>query len=312
MFQRKKQPEPGSPRTSLRNTFNAFFDNHGRHQLQEAKELSGGLTNKSFLTRTLSSEYIARIPGSGTDLYISRKDESHNTQAAFEVGVTPAVEYDEKNGFKITRFVQNAVAMNNALLKEADFIKAVASALHHLHTNSRPFSNEINVFSRNDTMRSILQTLPTMYDEIDTRIQVIKEKLSQFTFTKTPCHNDTTPGNFLFANNKMVLIDFEYSGNNDPAWDLACLSMEADFEDWQDDTLLNAYPTTDETFRERFNLYKPVVEYWVGLWCLVQLNNANVISNQDELRKLEEKRMTKCQSLLDTSERKTNRMSLVN
>lgn len=309
---RKQQAAPSSPRTSVRNSFKAFFDNDGRHQLQKAKELSGGLTNKSYHARTLSTEYIARIPGTGTEAYISREAESYNTQAAIEIGLTPTVDYDEANGYKVTRFVQGALPMDSALLKQADFIKNVARTLHQLHTTSRPFSNEINVFSRNDTMRSILQTLPTMYDEIDARIQVIKEKLSQFTFTKTPCHNDTTPGNFLFANNKMVLIDFEYSGNNDPAWDLACLSMEADFEDWQDDILLNAYSTNDDTFRERFNLYKPVVEYWVGLWCLVQLNNANVISNQDELRKLEEKRMTKCQALLDTSERKTNRMSLVN
>lgn len=311
MFHRK-QPDPGSPRTTIRNSFRAFFDKDGRHLLQEAKELSGGLTNKSFLTRTLSSEYIARIPGAGTESYISRQDESHNTQAAFEIGVTPTVEYDESNGYKVTRYVRDAVAMNNMLLKQADHIKAVAAALHLLHTRSKPFTNEINVFQRNETMRAILPTLPTMYEEIDIRIQAIKHKLSQFEFKKTPCHNDTTPGNFLLSNNKILLIDFEYSGNNDPAWDLACLAMEADFEDWQDEILLNAYPTTDDTFRERYHLYKPVVEYWVGLWCLVQLNNANVISDSDELKKLEEKRMTKCLTLLEASERKTSRMSLVN
>lgn len=308
----RKQAEPGSPRTTVRNSFKAFFDKDGRHVLQNAKELSGGLTNKSYLTRTLSTEYIARIPGAGTDAYISRQAESYNTQAAFEIGITPAVDYDEANGYKVTRFVQDALPMNHALLKQADYIKAVASVLHQLHTTSKPFANEINVFTRNDTMRSTLQSLPTMYNEIDARIQAIKTKLGQYKFNKAPCHNDTTPGNFLFANNKIVLIDFEYSGNNDPAWDLACLAMEADFEDWQDDILLNAYPTTDDTFRERFNLYKPVVEYWVGLWCLVQLNNANVISNSDELRQLEEKRMTKCQALLDANERRTTRMSLVN
>lgn len=303
---------PASPRSTMRRTFTAFFDHNGRHLVQEAKELAGGLTNKSFFTRTLSSEYLARIPGTGTDSYINRQDESYNTKAAYDIGVTPEVIYDEQNGYKITRFLKEAVAMNSTLLKQPDLISSVAGVLHSLHTSSNRFANDIDVFIRNDTMRSMLATLPPLYDELDAKIQVIKHQLSQFRINQTACHNDTTPGNFLLSNGKMLLIDFEYSGNNDPAWDLACLSMEAEFEEWQDDILLKSYPTEDATFHERFTLYKPVVEYWVGLWCLVQLNNSNIISDSAELRQLEEKRMSKCKLLLEAIESKSSRMGLFN
>ena len=41
-----------------------------------------------------------------------------------------------------------------------------------------------------------------------------------------PCHNDPWPGNLLDADGpdgRIYLIDWEYSGMNDPMWDLADL-----------------------------------------------------------------------------------------
>ena len=43
-----------------------------------------------------------------------------------------------------------------------------------------------------------------------------------------PCHNDTVPENFVVdSNGNGYLIDWEYSGMNDPTWDLAAYILES-------------------------------------------------------------------------------------
>ncbi len=57
-----------------------------------------------------------------------------------------------------------------------------------------------------------------------------------------PCHNDTVPENFVKdINERMYLIDWEYSGLNDPMWDLAAHSIECDFSEDDEELFLNLY-----------------------------------------------------------------------
>lgn len=287
-----------SPRSLVKSSFHTFFDQDGHRQLKKAKELKGGLTNRSIRVKTLSNQYLARIPGSGTDQYINREHESYNTQVAYDAGVTPEVFYDQKNGFKVTHFLKNPLAMTKESLKNPEYLQQVAAALKQLHT-APLFANTINVFERNENMQAILSDITPEYQELEPQIQAIRSNLSQYQITKVPCHNDTTPGNFILSAGKMYMIDFEYSGNNDPAWDLACLSMESEFDEQQDALLFDAYASDDKTLFERFRLYKPVVEYWVGLWCRIQLSNANIMTHQDDLKMLEEKRLGKCKEMLE-------------
>ena len=48
-------------------------------------------------------------------------------------------------------------------------------------------------------------------------------------FEQYPCHNDTVPENFLMdpVSRRPYLIDWEYSGMNDPTWDIAMYILES-------------------------------------------------------------------------------------
>lgn len=51
-----------------------------------------------------------------------------------------------------------------------------------------------------------------------------------------PCHNDLVAENFLKAEDGTIyLIDWEYSGMNDPMWDIAALFLESNFTDESQD-----------------------------------------------------------------------------
>lgn len=54
-------------------------------------------------------------------------------------------------------------------------------------------------------------------------------------------HNDLLPANFLKADNRLWLIDFEYAGFSTAMFDLAGLSSNAGFDDQQSEELLAIY-----------------------------------------------------------------------
>ena len=70
----------------------------------------------------------------------------------------------------------------------------------------------------------------------------------------------------------MWIVDWEYSGMNDPLWDLGDLSVEAGMTDLQDSELLQAYfgrqPTDQET--ARMIIYKAMCDLLWTLWGLIQ------------------------------------------
>ncbi|GEM_PF-3621169 len=86
-----------------------------------------------------------------------------------------------------------------------------------------------------------------------------------------PSHNETYPHNFIFDRKAMtmLLVDWEYSGNNVPGWDLAFLSVSSKLSQAQDKTLLSAY--VDNKMAKHFYAAKPVVAYMLAVWSATQL-----------------------------------------
>ena len=274
-------------------------------QLTSVKLLPGGLTNKTLLITTADKrKFVARHPGAGSGLFVDRVRESGNVRIAASLGVTPEVLFENPQGSRITQFLDQPLPMSSELLKVEENIYHVVAVMKKTHTSSQRFENDINVFDRNRVMLKILAdkhtSLPDDYTYAITMINQIEDTIKEMPVTTAPCHNDTTPGNFILSNGKMYLIDLEYSGNNDPLWDLVNLSMEAEFNKEQDQLLLEAYyDKVDEETLTRFNLYKPVVEYWVALWAQVQISNRNYADGLETLQRMERKRFLNCLGLLE-------------
>ena len=79
----------------------------------------------------------------------------------------------------------------------------------------------------------------------------------------------------------MYLIDYEYSGNNDPMWDLGDLSVEAAFDEGHDEALLHAYfdgppPAGDHA---RMVMYKAMCDVLWSLWGEIQVIDGNPVDD---------------------------------
>ena len=91
---------------------------------------------------------------------------------------------------------------------------------------------------------------------------------------RVPCHNDSLMGNWVLdGDGKLFLIDWEYSGMNEAMWDLACLSIEADYKEEHDEALLTAYYGRAATVEEkkRFVAAKLYVDFLWTLWGLTRV-----------------------------------------
>jgi thiamine kinase-like enzyme len=83
--------------------------------------------------------------------------------------------------------------------------------------------------------------------------------------------------NFLDDGERMWLVDWEYSGMNDPIWDLGDLSVEADFGDAEDQEMMEAYcgGAVAPAVFARMVIYKAMCDLLWTLWGLIQHANDN-------------------------------------
>ena len=118
--------------------------------------------------------------------------------------------------------------------------KTVKSALR-----LKKFHNNVNIFKRNADFYALIKdseiALPEAYAPIRARTAQLESLFEKLNIPQVPCHNDTYYNNFLLSDGKLWLIDWEYSGNHDPIWDLAYFSNLAKLNEEQNTHLLTTY-----------------------------------------------------------------------
>ncbi len=242
----------------------------------------GGLTNLVYRIETGREKLVLRIPGEGTSEYIDRAIELHNARAAQAAGVSPQILWaDEQNGVMISRCI-DAETMTPALFKSRRGAPARAGqALAKLHDSGQEFRFRFELFAMIDDYLKILTeknaALPEGYHQVVAAADPVKEVLENNPADLAPCHCDPLCENFLDDGQKMWVIDWEYSGMNDPLWDLGDLSVEAGFTDAQDMEMLRAYFGADPTAAQvgRMVIYKAMCDLLWTLWGLIQHVDGN-------------------------------------
>lgn len=132
-----------------------------------------------------------------------------------------------------------------------------------------------------DDYLNILSTkdveLPEGYHDVVAAAPPLKEVLVQADLPLAPCHCDPLCENFLDDGAVMWIVDWEYSGMNDPLWDLGDLSVEAGMTAAEDAEMMAAYfgrPPTDAELG-RLVIYKAMCDLLWTLWGLIQLADDN-------------------------------------
>ena len=207
----------------------------------------GGITNENYYLATAQEEMMLRLPGECTDL-IDRAQEERNAHAAAAAGLNPKTLYfSAQSGIKITRYIPGARALNAALAAEPEMMCRTASLLRRLHRELPDFENRFDpqkLFW--DYLEPHRAELSVVFENLQGACEVFSalwpalDTLGKVEYR--PCHNDPLAENLVLdKDERLWLIDWEYSGQNDPFWDVAAHLLESDFDAAQQNRFLALY-----------------------------------------------------------------------
>ncbi|MBZ9697631.1 phosphotransferase family protein [Mesorhizobium sp. CO1-1-7] len=266
-------------------------------------ERLGGLTNLVFK----AGDYCLRIPGKGTEEYINRANEAIAAREAAIAGVSPEVLHaDAASGLMVTRYIAGAETMSPEKFRERQGSPArAAEAFRKLHASGAVFPFRFELFSMIDDYLKVLSTrdvaLPAGYHDVVREAESVRSALAVRPLPLVACHCDPLCENFLDTGERMWIVDWEYSGMNDPLWDLGDLSVEGKFDAAQDEELMRAYfgGEARPAERGRIVIYKAMCDLLWTLWGLIQLANENPV---DDFRAYADGRFARCKALMETEE----------
>ena len=237
----------------------------------------GGMSNFNYKVQYRDRLYVLRIPGNGADGMVERENEELNSMLAQTMGIHPTIEYfNRKTGVKLVDYIEKAETLNSISIQNKDNLKQIATIYRTLHNSRVRERNDFNIFHEIDKYNFLMEkTGAKMYDGNGGYIQVIalEHRLNQMGVELKPCHNDGVPENFIKdANGKIYLIDWEYSGMNDPVAELAALFLESEFSKENKDIVLNHYyeGAIPSDLQERLLIYQVLWDYLWSQWTVIK------------------------------------------
>jgi thiamine kinase-like enzyme len=186
-------------------------------------ELPGGLTNRNYKVTTPDGVFVARLWSRGDMLAINRDHEHHNSVAAARAGVgAPVVAYRPEDDLLVLSYIDGRT-FGNADVAEPGNLCRIARACRLLHTGPR-FLGDFDMFAIQRRYRAVARehgfAIPAGYDDLMGRVEDARTALAVRAGPTVPCNNDLLAANFIDDGERIWLIDYEYSGNNDACFEL--------------------------------------------------------------------------------------------
>ena len=243
--------------------------------------LSGGLTNTNFRVELDGTAYFVRIPGESTELLaIDRRNEYHNSRAAAQAGVGPKVLYHlAEHDVMVLEFI-NGLTMSNERLNAPGMPARIAQSLRLLHNGPR-FLTDFNMFRLTEYYLEICRQrnfrIPDRYPDRMPSVYAIENAFAVHPLPGVPCNNDLLAENYIDDGELLRLIDFEYSGNNDPTFELGNTCQELGYDEARIQELCAAYfGKASPAMLARMKLNMIMSDIGWGLWAAIQTSISKI------------------------------------
>ncbi|MBI5120884.1 MAG: phosphotransferase family protein [Rhodospirillales bacterium] len=236
------------------------------------RPIIGGQHNTVFRLETPGGNYVLRLGRRFPDFPEHYGEEVYNARLAAAAGLAPQIlHFDPDDGTMLVPLIEGTT-MDDSKFKAADAVKRAATALKRLHAGP-PFRSTFDVFKRIDKLEKEASDGgdPAFASLIEVRKAVagLKPALKLDQAEMAPCHNDPVPENYIDTGGRMILVDWQCSGQADPHWEVGALSAQCRFDDSQDKALIETYfGSPDHPGVARMRLYKVAVSY---TWLLFNL-----------------------------------------
>jgi thiamine kinase-like enzyme len=243
--------------------------------------LSGGLTNTNYMVEVDETQYFVRLPGESTELLaVNRENEYFNTKAAAETGVGPRViDYLPKYNIMVLEFIEGET-MSNEKLQAPGMPQRIADSLNKLHAGPR-FLTDFNMFRLTEYYLDICEQqavkIPHGYPQRLPTVKRIEDAMARQPIDTVPCNNDLLAENYIDDGKILRLIDYEYSGNNDPTFELGNTCQELAYTEDQIQQLCAAYfGELSQAMLARMKLNMIMSDVGWGLWAAIQAKISSI------------------------------------
>ena len=223
---------PGSPRSSLHDDPGILFDRVPclAGTPRSITPLPGGLTNRNYKVTTPDGCFVARVWADGDMLAIDRDHEHHNSVAAAAAGVgAPVLAYQPAEHVLVLGYLDGRT-LGNADVADPAMLPRIAGACRLLHAGPR-FAGDFDMFQVQRRYLTVATRrgfkIPDGYAALRPQVDAARRALAVRDEGTVPCNNDLLAANFIDDGEKIWLIDYEYSGNNDPCFELGNIAAEA-------------------------------------------------------------------------------------
>jgi thiamine kinase-like enzyme len=241
--------------------------------------INSGITNINFEVIVDEISFFLSMPSSNSELLnIDYRNKYYNNKICGEINISPRVtHFIESENLLVTEFIKSKCS-SLAIFQSSKEIEQLVKNIKLLH-NANPFLKNFNMLSQISYYQNILKKdyMPQKLNRYVNNIKSLKNKLYLPNHKLVPCHNDLLAENIINKNNQIFIIDFDYSGNNDPCFELGNLSVEMKYDDEQINNLVKFYyGRIDEDIISRVNLQGIVSDIGWSLWSYVQVKNSNL------------------------------------
>jgi thiamine kinase-like enzyme len=202
----------------------------------DPRRLPGGLSHQIWRVDCAGESYVLRMLDeavSTVGLGIPADQEVANTRLAAESGVGARVfEVVDDPAAVVLEYLPGRT-LSAAEVRQPPTIDRIALACRRLHSGPR-FVNDFDIFA---TLTQLLDecrlhdlVLPDGYLDRLTTVRAVHNALTVVPQPALPCHNDLLAENFIDVDGVIRIVDYQLSGNNDPAFELGDIAAESDFD----------------------------------------------------------------------------------
>jgi thiamine kinase-like enzyme len=236
----------------------------------------GGLTNHNYRISLPSggSAVVRMSTDSDSALAIDRYAEYRNATTAAAQGVGPRVlGCDPDAGISLVEWL-DARTLTGSDVDDSAILQRIAETCRRLHAAPR-FGNDFDMDAVQHRYLTIVRShgyrIPATYLDFLTVAADVSAALRVRAPRRSPCHNDLLPANILDDGERLWFIDYEYSGNNDPFFELGNLWSEAELPLARLAELVSYYVGTESAeYTARARLWAALARYGWTLWASIQ------------------------------------------
>jgi thiamine kinase-like enzyme len=242
---------------------------------RSVRELPGGLTNRNYKVTTPDGAFVARLSSGGSELLaIDRDCEYRNSVIAAAAGAgAPVVEYRPQDRMLVVGYIEGRT-LSSADVAAPGNIPRIAQACRRLHSGGR-FVNDFDMFDIQRRYLSVTRSrgfrIPAGYDDLLPQFSAAEKALAVRAEGTVPCNNDLLAANFIDDGDRIWLIDYELSGNNDACFELGNIGSECHLSrDALADLVTAYYGRVRRSRIGRARLFGLVSMYGWTLWGAIQ------------------------------------------